>query len=70
MRRILLDWEEAGVDVIIAPGFGVPAQPIGYPGWLQAASSYTCVYNTLNFPVASMKVIGLFFFEALFQKML
>ena len=52
--RELLNWSKW--TYLKAPGFGVPALPIGYPGWLTAASSYTTVYNTLNFPVASMKV--------------
>ena len=56
LRDIFEDWAHAKVDVIIAPGFGVPALPIGYPGWLQCTSSYTSVYNILNFPVGSMPV--------------
>lgn len=56
IREILVDWELRGIDVVICPGFGTPAMPIGYPGWLQAASSYTSVYNLLNFPVGSLPV--------------
>jgi hypothetical protein len=56
IRDILVDWDKSGVDVVIAPGFCMPAQPIGYPGWLQAGSSYTCIYNMLNFPVGSLPV--------------
>ena len=55
-RRILEDWAQTKVDVVIAPGFGVPALPIGYPGWLPITSSYTCVYNMLDFPAGSMPV--------------
>ena len=56
LRQILIDWEKNGVDVIIAPGFGLPAPKIGYASWVQAAASYTRVYNLLNFPVGSMPV--------------
>ena len=56
LEDILEKWQQAGVDVLICPAFGVPAQIIGYPGWLQIASSYTSVYNTLDFPAGSMPV--------------
>ena len=56
LEDILEKWQQAGIDVFICPAFGVPAQIIGYPGWLQIASSYTSVYNTLDFPAGSMPV--------------
>ena len=56
LEDIFEKWDQAGIDVIICPAFGVPAQLIGYPGWLQIASSYTSVYNTLDFPAGSMPV--------------
>lgn len=60
IRNVLLDWQSAGIDVIIAPGFGIPAPLTGYPAWLQIASTYTCAYNLLDFPVGSMPVIVFF----------
>lgn len=55
-RKILCDWQAQEIDVIIAPGFGTPSPHIGFPGWLPIASSYTCAYNLLDFPAASMPV--------------
>ncbi len=56
IRNLLQDWERSGIDIILAPGYGMPAQPISYPSWLQAGSSYTCVYNMLDFPAGSLPV--------------
>ena len=53
---ILRDWESRGFDAVIAPGFGMPAQPLGYPGWEFCANNYTGVYNLLNFPAGSVPV--------------
>lgn len=56
VQAILRDWEEHGIDAIIAPGLGSPSQPLGYPAWELGAISYTCVYNLLNFPAGSLPV--------------
>ena len=56
LRQILSEWDMAGVDVILAPGFGYPAPKIGFAPWIQAGASYTRVYNLLNFPVGTLKV--------------
>ena len=56
LQDILEKWQEAKVDVLLCPAFGVPAQLIGFPGWLQIASSYTSVYNALDLPAGSMPV--------------
>ena len=53
---ILDDWTQREVDVVIAPGFAMPAQPSGYSAWELGAISYTCVYNLLNFPAGSTPV--------------
>ena len=49
MTEMLTEWDQKGVDVIVAPGFGLPAPKIGFAPWVQAAASYTRVYNLLNF---------------------
>ena len=56
MTEMLTEWDQKGVDVIVAPGFGLPAPKIGFAPWVQAAASYTRVYNLLNFCVGSMPV--------------
>ena len=56
LQDILEKWEEAEVDVLLCPAFGVPATLTGYPGWLQIASSYTSVFNALDLPAGSMPV--------------
>lgn len=55
-EHILREWDRQGIDVVIAPGLAMPAQPIGYPAWELPAASYTCVYNVLNFPAGSIPV--------------
>ena len=55
-EAILQEWEAAKIDILIAPGFGIPAPLIGYSAWLQIASSYTCAMNLLDFPAGSMPV--------------
>lgn len=56
MTEMLTEWDQKGVDVIVAPGFGLPAPKIGFAPWVQAAASYTRVFNLLNFCVGSMPV--------------
>ncbi len=56
IEAILKQWERQDVDVVLAPGYSCPAQPIGYPQSQLATISYTCVYNLLNFPAGSVTV--------------
>lgn len=56
MTEMLTEWDQKEIDVIVAPGFGLPAPKIGFAPWVQAAASYTRVYNLLNFCVGSMPV--------------
>ena len=56
VEDVLKDWTSKGIDVVLAPGLGMPAQPLGYPAWELGAISYTCVYNMLNFPSGSVPV--------------
>lgn len=55
-EKVLHDWVLSGIDVVIAPGFPMPAQLIEYPAYFQSALGATCVYNLLNFPVGSQRV--------------
>ncbi len=56
VHNILTHWENNEIDVVLAPGLGMPAQPLGYPAWELGGISYTCVYNLLNFPAGSVPV--------------
>ncbi len=56
IESILLQWERQSVDVVLAPGYSCPAQPLSYPQKQLATISYTCVYNLLNFPAGSLTV--------------
>ncbi|XP_058698432.1 vitamin D3 hydroxylase-associated protein [Poecile atricapillus] len=48
-------WRELGLDVILCPMLG-PAFNHGYAGKLFAATSYTNLYNVLNFPAGVVPV--------------
>ena len=56
IEAILREMESLKLDVIIAPGMAMPAQPIGSPVCQLASNNYTAVYNMLNFPVGSLPV--------------
>jgi fatty acid amide hydrolase len=56
IKEILEDWEKHQVDVIIAPGMGMPSQKLGYPAYEFPVIGYTCAYNLLNFPAGSVPV--------------
>ena len=60
MEELLADWKLNNIDVVIAPGFTMPATKLGHAGWLHCAMSYTAAYNVLNFPVGSVPVITYF----------
>ncbi len=55
-EAVLRQMDSVGVDVILAPGCSTPAQPLGFPGYLGCCSSYTRVYNLLNFAVGTVPV--------------
>ena len=59
-ETLLADWRGHNIDVVIAPGFAMPAVKLGYAGWLLGAITYTSAYNLLNFPVGSVPVINIF----------
>lgn len=56
LKECLADWEDNQVDVVLAPGLGMPSQKLGYPAYELGAINYTCVYNLLNFPSGSVPV--------------
>ncbi len=33
VHKVLADWEANQVDVVLAPGHAMPAQPSGYPAY-------------------------------------
>jgi Asp-tRNA(Asn)/Glu-tRNA(Gln) amidotransferase A subunit family amidase len=56
-EALIADWRGHNIDVVIAPGFAMPAVKVGYAGWLLGAITYTSAYNLLNFPAGSVPVI-------------
>ncbi|CAM4716685.1 unnamed protein product [Lepidochelys kempii] len=53
--EFIAKWRELELNVILCPALG-PAFNKGYPGKLFAASSYTNLYNVLNFPAGVLPV--------------
>ena len=64
-EALLADWRGHNIDVVIAPGFAIPAVKLGYAGWLLGAITYTSAYNLLNFPVGSVPVIPFWHWSSL-----
>jgi Asp-tRNA(Asn)/Glu-tRNA(Gln) amidotransferase A subunit family amidase len=58
-EAILADWRGHNIDVIIAPGFAMPAVKLSYPAWLLGGITYTSAYNLLNFPAGSLPVTNI-----------
>lgn len=54
-REYVAEWRKLKLDVILCPALG-PAFNEGYPGKLFAATSYTNLYNVLNFPAGVVPV--------------
>ncbi|CAI5777245.1 Hypothetical predicted protein [Podarcis lilfordi] len=54
-EEFLAEWRRLKLDVILCPALG-PAFNEGYPGKLFAATSYTNLYNLLNFPAGVVPV--------------
>ena len=55
-ETVISEWRGQNIEVVIAPGFTMPALKLGYPGWLRSGHIYTAVYNLLNFPAGSLPV--------------
>ncbi|XP_007070765.3 vitamin D3 hydroxylase-associated protein [Chelonia mydas] len=53
--EFIANWRELELNVMLCPALG-PAFNKGYPGKLFAASSYTNLYNVLNFPAGVLPV--------------
>nr|XP_013798994.1 PREDICTED: vitamin D3 hydroxylase-associated protein isoform X2 [Apteryx mantelli mantelli]XP_013798997.1 PREDICTED: vitamin D3 hydroxylase-associated protein isoform X5 [Apteryx mantelli mantelli] len=53
--EFIAKWRKLGLDVILCPALG-PAFNHGYAGKLFAATSYTNLYNVLNFPAGVVPV--------------
>jgi hypothetical protein len=45
-EAILADWRGHNIDVIIAPGFAMPAVKLSYPAWLLGGITYTSASRT------------------------
>ncbi|XP_034270894.1 fatty-acid amide hydrolase 1 [Pantherophis guttatus] len=54
-EEFITEWRKLKLDVILCPVLG-PAFNEGYPGKLFAATSYTNLYNVLNFPAGVVPV--------------
>ncbi|XP_063153957.1 vitamin D3 hydroxylase-associated protein-like [Candoia aspera] len=54
-EEFIAEWRKLKLDVILCPALG-PAFNEGYPGKLFAATSYTNLYNVLNFPAGIVPV--------------
>ncbi|XP_066480073.1 vitamin D3 hydroxylase-associated protein-like [Tiliqua scincoides] len=54
-QEFLAEWRKLKLDVVLCPVLG-PAFNEGYPGKLFAATSYTNLYNVLNFPAGVVPV--------------
>ncbi|XP_007430225.1 vitamin D3 hydroxylase-associated protein-like [Python bivittatus] len=54
-EEFIAEWRRLKLDVILCPALG-PAFNEGYPGKLFAATSYTNLYNVLNFPAGIVPV--------------
>ena len=70
IERILREWERQEVDVVLAPGFVMPAPPVHYPGYQQGTLNYTSVYNLLNFTAGSLPVSFLVISMEVYSKLL
>lgn len=49
-------WKAAGLDVLIAPGLGLPAFPHGAAAELTPACSYAFLFNLLDMPAGALPV--------------
>ncbi|XP_006899076.1 PREDICTED: fatty-acid amide hydrolase 1 [Elephantulus edwardii] len=54
-QEFIARWRSLGIDVLLVPALD-PAFYIGYPGKTPDATSYTSLYNLLNFPVGVVPV--------------
>ncbi|NXE45291.1 FAAH1 hydrolase, partial [Casuarius casuarius] len=53
--KFIAQWKKLNLDVMLCPMLG-PALPVGYPGKLSVAVSYTILYNCLDFPAGVVPV--------------
>ena len=53
---ILQAWKELELDVVIAPGFGIPAPLHEDPSRILPLTCWTNPYNVLNFPAGTVPV--------------
>ena len=56
VKEVTTTWQTNNIDVVIAPGFAFPAPPLKHPARLVPATSYTSVYNVMDFPAGSVPV--------------
>ncbi|XP_067423896.1 vitamin D3 hydroxylase-associated protein-like isoform X2 [Emydura macquarii macquarii] len=54
-QEFIAEWRKLDLDVVLGPVLG-PAFPIGFPGKLSVAASYTILYNYLDFPAGVVPV--------------
>ncbi|XP_064606003.1 fatty-acid amide hydrolase 1-like [Liolophura sinensis] len=49
-------WQKLKLDVVVSPGYASTATPSGFASEAEGSTSYTTIYNVLNFPAGSMPV--------------
>jgi len=49
-------WKAARLDVLLCPGYGIPATLHGFSKETTPAASYTFLWNTTNFPAGTVPV--------------
>ena len=54
--EFLKTWKFNKLDAVICPGLAYPATPLGKLGDVMGASTYTSLYNLLNYPAGVVKV--------------
>ncbi|XP_053103241.1 fatty-acid amide hydrolase 1-like [Hemicordylus capensis] len=55
IQEFIAEWKKLDLDVMLCPALG-PACKIGFPGRLSVGSSYTILYNYLDFPAGVVPV--------------
>ncbi|KAI0242444.1 Fatty-acid amide hydrolase 1, partial [Lamellibrachia satsuma] len=54
--RVMKEWQSLDLDAVICPGFGFPALPLEAIVDALGATTYTSMYNLLNFTAGSLPV--------------
>ncbi len=55
-EEVLRDWDRLGIDLLLTPGYSMPAPPLGYPIYLIGTFGLHVVFNMLDFPAGCVPV--------------